>query len=396
MPCARASQGRLSRATWSTVSGATTHEHPPLMKTLYGLSWRLFHRCDCTGPKRGLHPIAVHKHRTLPLFARESTAFRFPAILLAGLGVALVYWFARRWIGPWAAAGAAVLSVAQPHYFFHAQIFVFRCAHRGHGLAGGAGLLEIAARAPLGHSVRRLLWLGPGHQAQRLADSVFPAGPLPVDAKGGFLFMGTLKGFPDPSAPHLPPLPARLRSASRDGAPPAKPAGSPRDSVCARRASRWAFVSMATLGPIVLFVLWPWLWHAPVPRVREWMQRHAQHEHYNFEYLGRNWESAPAPSRPVAGCCARPSVCIDGVHRAGHHLGPGCGWHAGVRPPTPKEGARRPTSHHQLRAARARGARFLAASRRRRGPRARNLSRGSDSGAAWNPWLFPRRRSSAG
>ena len=115
----------FSRAVVDSYWG-DNHEHPPLMKTLYGLSWRLFHRCDCVGAKQGLHPIAVHgKHRTLPLFSRESTAFRFPAILLAGLGVALVYGFARRLVGPWAAAGAAVLSVAQPHYFFHAQISCF-------------------------------------------------------------------------------------------------------------------------------------------------------------------------------------------------------------------------------------------------------------------------------
>ena len=66
------------------------------MKTLYGLSWRAFHRCTCTGPTRGLHPIPVKgRHITLPLFARESTAFRFPAILFAALLVAMVYRFAR-------------------------------------------------------------------------------------------------------------------------------------------------------------------------------------------------------------------------------------------------------------------------------------------------------------
>jgi hypothetical protein len=39
----------------------------------------------------------------------------------------------------------------------------------------------------------------------------------------------------------------------------------------------------------VLFMLWPWLWYAPMSRTRAWVQRHMQHEHYNFEYLGRNW-----------------------------------------------------------------------------------------------------------
>ena len=233
---------------------ADNHEHPPLMKTLYGLSWRMFHRCDCTGPKRGLHPIAVHKHRTLPLFARESTAFRFPAILMAGLGVALVYWFARRFVGPWAAAGAAVLSVAQPHYFFHAQISCFDVP-----IAVMALLVALAywksLRAPhwgILCGVFYGLALATKHNAWL----------IPCFLLVHYLWMRR-RDF------------LRLR-------PPRIPL---------------AFVSMATLGPIVLFVLWPWLWHAPVPRVREWMQRHAQHEHYNFEYLGQNWNLPPPPAQ---------------------------------------------------------------------------------------------------
>ena len=71
----------------SIATGATTRPITrSIMKTLYGLSWRAFHRCHCTGPTRGLHPIPVRgRHITLPLFARESTAFRFPAILFAAL-----------------------------------------------------------------------------------------------------------------------------------------------------------------------------------------------------------------------------------------------------------------------------------------------------------------------
>jgi hypothetical protein len=81
------------------------HEHPPLMKTLFGVSWRLFHTCDCVGAKSSLHPIPITgRHVTLPLFKRDSSAFRFPAILLAGLGVALAYWLARRVLRPVPAA----------------------------------------------------------------------------------------------------------------------------------------------------------------------------------------------------------------------------------------------------------------------------------------------------
>jgi hypothetical protein len=43
--------------------------------------------------------------------------------------------------------------------------------------------------------------------------------------------------------------------------------------------------------------LWPWLWHAPIARSREWFLRHAQHEHYNFEYLGQNWNLPPELSQ---------------------------------------------------------------------------------------------------
>jgi len=101
-------------------------DHPVIMKTLYGLSWRAFHRCTCTGPTRGLHPIPVKgRHVTLPLFARDSTAFRFPAFLFAALLVVMVYRFARQFVAPPAATAAAVLALAQPHYFFHAQIACF-------------------------------------------------------------------------------------------------------------------------------------------------------------------------------------------------------------------------------------------------------------------------------
>jgi len=110
----------FSRAVVDSYWG-DNHEHPPLMKTLYGLSWRLFHRCDCVGPSRASTQSRYTASTARCAFLARVDRLSFPAILLAGLGVALVYGFARRLVGPWAAAGAAVLSVAQPHYFFHAR-----------------------------------------------------------------------------------------------------------------------------------------------------------------------------------------------------------------------------------------------------------------------------------
>src|SRR5439155_23244908 len=62
---------------------------------------------------------------TLPLVARDSTAFRFPAILFSGLLIAMVYLLARRFVPRPAAAAGAVLALAQPHYFFRAPIACF-------------------------------------------------------------------------------------------------------------------------------------------------------------------------------------------------------------------------------------------------------------------------------
>ena len=254
-------EGHPSRAfTRAAVDGTweDNHEHPPLMKILFGVSWRLFHTCDCTGAKRGLHPIPISgRHLTLPLFKRESSAFRFPAILLAGLGVALAYWLARRVLRPAPAAIAAVLSVAQPHYFFHAQISCF-----------DAPITVMAALVALAYwkSLRSRRWgilcgifwgvaLATKHNAWLF--------PIFLLAHYLWIRRGDLRRFRLPR----PPL---------------------------------AFVSMATLGPLVLFILWPWLWHAPVNRTRAWVQRHMQHEHYNFEYLGRNWNLPSKEPRLLA------------------------------------------------------------------------------------------------
>jgi 4-amino-4-deoxy-L-arabinose transferase-like glycosyltransferase len=53
--------------------------------------------------------------------------------------------------------------------------------------------------------------------------------------------------------------------------------------------------SVAVLGPLVLFVMWPWLWLDPIGRVGQWLGFHMHHTHYNYEYLGENWNAPPFP-----------------------------------------------------------------------------------------------------
>ncbi|HEY5089191.1 MAG TPA: glycosyltransferase family 39 protein, partial [Polyangia bacterium] len=226
-------------------------DHPVIMKTLSGLSWRAFHTCTCTGPARGLHPIPVRgRHRTLPLFSRDSTAFRFPAILFAALLVAMVFRFARTWLPPPAAAAAAVLALAQPHYFFHAQIACFDAPIATMAFAVGFAYWKslrdprwgIAAGALFGVA------LGVKHNAWLM--------PFFLIAHHLWMRRGDLRARRLPR----PPL---------------------------------AFVAMLVLGPIIFFLHWPWLWSAPIARTRAYVLRHLDHEHYNFEYLGWNWNQPP-------------------------------------------------------------------------------------------------------
>ncbi len=67
-------------------------------------------------------------------------------------------------------------------------------------------------------------------------------------------------------------------------------------AVRAKKLEHWRVaVSLAVLGPLVLLALWPWLWLDPIGHVREWLAFHLHHVHYNFEYLGENWNAPPFP-----------------------------------------------------------------------------------------------------
>lgn len=57
-------------------------------------------------------------------------------------------------------------------------------------------------------------------------------------------------------------------------------------------ASAWA---MAALGPLVLYLAWPYLWHHPVDRVAFWLNFHATHNHYAWFYLGTLLREPPFP-----------------------------------------------------------------------------------------------------
>jgi 4-amino-4-deoxy-L-arabinose transferase-like glycosyltransferase len=227
------------------------HEHPPLMKVLYGVSWRLLHRCDCPN-QAGRHPVPYKdRHRTLGLLS-ELEAFRLPAVLFGGLLVALVYLFGVQAVSRRAGLCAAALALLVPRYFFHAELSCFDAP------MATTWLLTIYCywrsledpRYALYTGVAFGLALATKHNAFFL--------PLPILLHYLWVRRDALAQL------RLPPIPPAL-------------------------------VWMALLGPAIDFALWPWMWFSPIERIREYFAFHLQHVHYNFEYLGVNYNNPPYP-----------------------------------------------------------------------------------------------------
>lgn len=241
-------------------------EHPPLMKTLFGLSWRLLHRCDCPR-ESGLHPVPYpQKHRTLGLLS-QGEAMRLPAHLLAGLLCAAVYLFGTRCWGRLAGVVAAGLTLLMPRHFFHAQLSCFD--------------------APVMAMIFVITWAYFRAQQQ--------------DSRRWAVVTGLLLGLGLATKHNTFFLPLVLyphwlwTQRQRLTGWGALPSSSERRRVLLRYLlPRWA-LAMATLAPLVYLLLWPYLWPQVVPRFSQYLLFHLKHQHYNIEYLGQNYNHPPYP-----------------------------------------------------------------------------------------------------
>ncbi len=248
---------------------AINHEHPALMKLAAGLSARLLAEppdpevvaeIDATPSKRKRawrRELAAVEGGRFPLL-REGAAMRLPAILLAGLGAALLFVTGRRLgggtLGGLLAAGWFVLI---PRVAFHASLHAFD--------------VPIAVMT----LVLALAWL------RALSDwrwglVIGPLLGVAIAVKHNALFLGPLFALhlwvclglrwyqlgERPKLRQLIPLPL------------------------------W---SMATLGPLVAIALWPWLWDDTFARIAEYFAFHSEHSYYNMEFRGVNYNRPPLP-----------------------------------------------------------------------------------------------------
>jgi hypothetical protein len=223
------------------------HEHPALMKSLFGLSWRVFHKCHCP-EQGGRHPIGyTHKHRTLELLDEEA-AMRLPTDIACAFMAMIVFLLGAAAWSRAAGLVAATLTIAAPRLFFDAQLSCFDA--------------PIAA-----------LWVAVVYAYWRALDERrwgWRTGVL-----FGLALATKLNAFFIPAVlvPHF-----AFVAWQRKKLPSLRP-----------------FIYMGTLGVVVFLACWPWLWFDTVNRFREYAAFHIHHVYYNMEYLGRNYNKPPFP-----------------------------------------------------------------------------------------------------
>lgn len=220
------------------------HEHPALMKSLFGLSW-------------------LYLHEKWHWLQSESLAFRLPGMVMGGLGLWVTWIFGLRAHSARVGLFAALALGLMPRVFYHSHldcfdvpvmtmwVAVLYCYWRS--LEGGLGWsIATGVMWGLALETKHNAWFVPILVVVHFA--LTRGGDLRSDAGRG--------NFPIPLA----------------------------------------LVAMAVLGPLIFVGLWPWMWfdtlqnasHGP-GRFQEYVTFHTQHAYYNMEWLGFNWFHPPFP-----------------------------------------------------------------------------------------------------
>ncbi|WP_437932169.1 glycosyltransferase family 39 protein [Sorangium sp. So ce291] len=269
-------------AAWSV-----NHEHPGLIKSLFALSNLLL-------------------QKRLGLFAMEGTSYRFPAMVLSGAGVALVYLWGTQARDRIAGASAAALFAMMPRYFYHAHLACFDapivtvwavCAYAyWRSLRDGGALWPVLTGVTFG------LALDTKHNSWFLP-IVCVAHAIAVELTERIVAPAAAAEGPPREDTAAAPAPPRGGQPALAAAPAPPRGGQP---------ALAALAAMATIGPLVFYALWPWIWRDTLPRLREYASFHLNHEYYNMEFLGRNYWTPPMPRAyaPVMTAATVPVVTL--------------------------------------------------------------------------------------
>ncbi len=244
--------GRVSAAGITRVWGGknptdNNREHPPLMKTLFGLS-------------------QIVLHDKLGVTSSDLTAARAATAAVHALAIAVLFlWVAAAW-GYAEGVIAALCALFLPRALFHAGVACFDAP------IAAWWLVTLYA-----------YWRGLSHRGWAVLAGVCWGLAL-ATKHNAFL-------IPFAIAPHFVWVAIRVhRGPGRLGV-----ALAVRTLGRGLRARWLSPVALIVLGPLTLIALWPWLWFDTVGHLEAWLRFHTHHVHYNFEYLGDNWNAPPFP-----------------------------------------------------------------------------------------------------
>lgn len=224
-------------------------EHPPLMKTLFGFSEKILH--DGLG------------------IASQQTAYRAPTALFHGILIALIFLFTAAVWGTAEGVLAALLMLLLPRAVFHAGLAAFDAP---------ITTLWFATIVAYWHALSSRRWsVGLGVVFGLALATKHNAIILPAVVLSHYAVVAFLSRKPVFDADRSVKTFFRELGIGLGRRQPAAP------------------IAMLLFGPLVLILLWPWLWLAPVDHFLAWIRFHLEHTHYNFEYLGRNWNAPPFP-----------------------------------------------------------------------------------------------------
>ncbi len=231
------------------------HEHPSLMKGLFALSW--------------LELYSQHK-----LFTDQSTAFRFPAMVLSSASLWITYLFGARAYSRRAGLVGALSLALMPHVFFHSHLACFDAPIMTMWIASIYVYWRSRQQGGLGWALLAGIVYGLTLETKHNA-WILPAVFIPHALVAGWGGTGRLwkRG--------VFPIPASI-------------------------------LSMAIVGPLVFYWLWPWLWNDTFARLQEYVNFHVNHVYYNIEYLHKNYFGPPSPRSyaPVMILATVPTVTL--------------------------------------------------------------------------------------
>jgi 4-amino-4-deoxy-L-arabinose transferase-like glycosyltransferase len=220
------------------------HEHPVLMKTLFGLSHHLLVE------KWGL----VKDHRL---------GYRIPTMAMAGMAVWLAFLLGVMVQGRGVGLVAALALALQPRVFFHSHLACFDAPVTFAWLLICFTWLRATRSRRWGVLSGVALGIG---LATKLNTFFVPFVLLCVSLVDLWQFRKRTGAF--------------------------RAAGNARGPLT---YMAWTAVSMVVLGIGLFFLHWPWLWYDTVQHVSWYVSFHAKHVHYPVDYLGTVYFKPPFP-----------------------------------------------------------------------------------------------------